>query len=51
MFRQIKKNKKTSLQNQRSLFYEYLEKQGWDVFDFYVDVESGTTGKREIYNV
>ncbi|AWB43421.1 recombinase family protein [Paenibacillus sp. CAA11] len=42
-----KEEQKMSLQNQRSLFYEYLEKQGWDVFDFYVDVESGTTGKRE----
>lgn len=42
-----KEEQKTSLQNQRSLFYEYLEKQGWDVFDFYIDVESGTTGKRE----
>ncbi|MNW41170.1 Recombinase [compost metagenome] len=42
-----KEEQKTSLENQRSLFYEYLEKQGWDVFDFYIDVESGTTGKRE----
>ncbi|MDU3275208.1 MAG: recombinase family protein, partial [Varibaculum cambriense] len=26
---------------------QYLEDRGWDVFDFYVDVESGTTGRRE----
>ncbi|CAH1213198.1 hypothetical protein PAECIP111893_03646 [Paenibacillus plantiphilus] len=42
-----REEQKTSLENQRSLVYEYLEKQGWDVFDFYIDVESGTTGKRE----
>ncbi|WP_027093534.1 recombinase family protein [Cohnella thermotolerans] len=38
---------KSSLENQRSLFFQYLEDRGWDVFDFYVDVESGTTGRRE----
>lgn len=38
---------KLSIENQRSLFYQYLEDRGWDVFDFYVDVESGTTIKRE----
>lgn len=42
-----KEEQKSSLENQRSLFYQYLEDRGWDVFDFYVDVESGTTGKRE----
>ncbi|SDF85366.1 Resolvase, N terminal domain [Fontibacillus panacisegetis] len=42
-----KVEQKSSLENQRSLFYQYLEDRGWDVFDFYVDVESGTTGKRE----
>ncbi|AIQ62562.1 recombinase [Paenibacillus stellifer] len=42
-----KDEQKLSLENQRSLFYQYLEDRGWDVFDFYVDVESGTTGKRE----
>ncbi|WP_211748083.1 recombinase family protein [Paenibacillus sp. Marseille-Q4541] len=42
-----KDEQKLSLENQRSLFYQYLEDRGWDVFDFYVDVESGTTDKRE----
>lgn len=42
-----KDEQKLSLENQRNLFYQYLEDRGWDVFDFYVDVESGTTGKRE----
>lgn len=42
-----KEEQKSSLENQRSLFYQYLEDRGWDVFDIYVDVESGTTGKRE----
>ncbi|MED4354602.1 recombinase family protein [Schinkia azotoformans] len=42
-----KEEQKSSLENQRSLFYQYLEDRGWDVFDFYVDVESGTTGRRE----
>lgn len=42
-----KEEQKTSLENQRSLFFQYLEDKGWDVFDFYIDVESGTTGKRQ----
>ncbi|MBV6715260.1 recombinase family protein [Paenibacillus chitinolyticus] len=42
-----KEEQKLSLENQRSLFYQYLEDRGWDIFDFYVDIESGTTGKRE----
>lgn len=42
-----KEEQKTSLENQRSLFFQYLEDKGWDVFDFYIDVESGTTSKRE----
>ncbi|NIK75012.1 DNA invertase Pin-like site-specific DNA recombinase [Paenibacillus castaneae] len=32
-----KEEQKSSLENQRSLFYQYLEDKGWDVFDFYVD--------------
>ncbi|WP_313638386.1 recombinase family protein [Paenibacillus sp.] len=42
-----KEEQKASLENQRSLFFQYLEDKGWDIFDFYIDVESGTTGKRE----
>lgn len=42
-----KEEQKSSLENQRSLFYQYIEDKAWDVFEFYVDVESGTTGKRE----
>jgi len=42
-----KEEQKTSLENQKNLFYEYLEKQGWDSAGFYIDVETGTTGKRE----
>jgi site-specific DNA recombinase len=42
-----REEQKTSLENQRRLFYQHLEEKGWDVYDFYVDVESGTTGKRE----
>ncbi|WP_413986788.1 recombinase family protein [Paenibacillus polymyxa] len=42
-----KEEQKSSLENQRSLFYQYLEDKGWDIFDFYVDVESGTTDKRK----
>lgn len=38
---------KQSLANQKDLFFSFIKEKGWDVFDFYVDVESGTTDKRE----
>jgi site-specific DNA recombinase len=29
------------------LFYDYIEKQKWDMYRLYIDVESGTSEKRE----
>jgi hypothetical protein len=37
---------KTSLDNQKSLFFNFIGQQGWDLYDFYVDVESRTTDNR-----
>lgn len=42
-----REEQKTSLTNQRDLFEEYVQEKGWDIYDFYVDVESGTKAKRE----
>ncbi|MED4572713.1 recombinase family protein [Brevibacillus agri] len=42
-----KEEQKQSLENQKNLFYQIIEDRGWDVYKFYVDVESGTTDKRE----
>lgn len=42
-----REEQKTSLTNQRDLFEEYIQEKGWDIYDFYVDVESGTKAKRE----
>ncbi len=42
-----KKEQETSLGNQKDLFFNYVSDQGWDIYKFYVDVESGTTDKRE----
>lgn len=37
---------RASLINQKELFLEFIAKQGWTLYDFYVDIESGTTDKR-----
>jgi len=42
-----KEEQKLSLENQKSLFYNYIEGKKWDVHHLYIDVESGTTEKRE----
>lgn len=42
-----KEEQKASLNNQKDLFLRYISDQGWDIHDFYIDVESGTTDKRE----
>jgi site-specific DNA recombinase len=42
-----KLEQKQSLENQKQLFFTYIRDKGWDVHDFYVDIESGTTEKRE----
>lgn len=33
---------KQSLQNQKELFMNFLTEKGWDLFDIYLDIESGT---------
>lgn len=42
-----KDEQKTSLINQKDLFNRLLKKNNWDLFDYYIDIESGTTAKRE----
>jgi site-specific DNA recombinase len=42
-----KEEQKHSLTNQRDLFNRYIVDKGLDIHAFYVDVESGTTDKRE----
>lgn len=37
---------KTSLVNQRELFIQHAKKEGWEIVDFYVDIETGTSTKR-----
>ncbi|WAA12619.1 recombinase family protein [Fervidibacillus halotolerans] len=42
-----KEEQKDSLKYQQKLFYNYIAEKGWDIYKFYIDVESGTTAKRE----
>ncbi|WP_227940008.1 recombinase family protein [Alkalihalobacillus deserti] len=41
-----KEEQKASLKYQKELFYRYIEEKGWDIYEFYMDVQTGTTGKR-----
>ncbi|MGM0836546.1 MAG: recombinase family protein [Bacillota bacterium] len=41
-----KEEQKTSLENQRKTFIKYIADNGWDIHNFYVDIQSGTTAKR-----
>ena len=36
---------KTSLQNQKELFIKFIAEHGWDIYDFYVDIQSGSKSK------
>ena len=42
-----KEEQKTSLQNQKDLFFKYVADKNWDIGKIYVDIESGTKDKRE----
>jgi site-specific DNA recombinase len=42
-----KEEQKLSLKYQRELFYRYIEEQGWEIYHFYVDIQTGTTANRE----
>lgn len=35
-----KEEQKASLMYQKELFYRYIKEQGWDLYEFYVDVQS-----------
>ncbi|GMK41950.1 hypothetical protein PCCS19_50090 [Paenibacillus sp. CCS19] len=41
-----KEEQKKSLDNQQSLFFNFIEEKGWELYGIYQDVESGTTDKR-----
>ncbi|MEH7378979.1 recombinase family protein [Bacillus sp. JJ1533] len=41
-----KEEQKTSLDNQQRFFYNIIVEKGWDLFRFYIDVESGTKDKK-----
>ncbi len=42
-----KEEQQISLKYQIELFYRYVLEQGWDIYNIYVDVQSGTTAKRK----
>ncbi|HBE9285812.1 TPA: recombinase family protein [Clostridioides difficile] len=42
-----KEEQKTSLQNQKDLFFKYISDKEWDIGKMYIDIESGTNDKRE----
>lgn len=41
-----KEEQKQSLDNQKELFMNLLSEKGWDLFDIYLDVQSGTKTKK-----
>lgn len=41
-----KEEQKTSIQNQKDLFLSYVTERGWDIYDIYIDIESGTKDNR-----
>ncbi|MCL9638305.1 recombinase family protein [Bacillus zanthoxyli] len=41
-----KEEQKTSLENQQQFFFNILAEKGWELFRFYIDVESGTDYKK-----
>lgn len=45
-----KEEQKSSLQNQRELFINFIQEHNWELHDLYVDIESGTTSNRENLN-
>lgn len=42
-----KEEQKASLNNQQDLATRYISENSWDLHEFYIDVKSGTTDKRE----
>jgi len=41
-----KEEQRTSLENQQQFFYNVMTEKGWELYQFYVDVESGTSSKK-----
>jgi site-specific DNA recombinase len=41
-----KEEQKASLENQQRFFYNIISERGWDLYNFYVDIESGTNDKK-----
>ncbi|MGJ9384973.1 recombinase family protein [Salipaludibacillus sp. CF4.18] len=41
-----KEEQKTSLDNQQQFFYNILAEKGWELYEFYIDVQSGTKDKK-----
>ncbi|MCT8139968.1 recombinase family protein [Anaerobacillus sp. CMMVII] len=41
-----KEEQKTSLENQQRYFFNVIAEKGWDLYRFYVDVETGTKDKK-----
>lgn len=37
-----KEEQKSSIENQKELFIQLANEKGWGIFDFYIDIESGT---------
>lgn len=44
-----KEEQKTSLENQKDLFLNYVAEKKWDIFKIYQDIESGTKDNREAF--
>ncbi|EOU1462731.1 recombinase family protein [Clostridium perfringens] len=42
-----KVEQKQSIENQKDLFKKFLIENDWDLYDFYIDVETGTTENRK----
>lgn len=43
-----REEQKSSLENQKELFLNYIsQREGWILTDFYIDVETGITDKRQ----
>lgn len=41
-----KEEQKTSLENQERFFYNVIAEKGWDLYRFYIDVQSGTSDRK-----
>lgn len=41
-----KEEQKQSLDNQKELFMNLLSEKGWDLYDIYLDIQSGTKTKK-----